>query len=92
MTRVPNRLDTDAAAHYNLAFALLKLDRIALIPESIRHFNRALELDPDYYNAADVLAFAYLYLGDKAKVAEYSTESVEIKKRLGIEDNASGKK
>jgi hypothetical protein len=54
--------------------------------ESIQHFQRAVELDPNYYRAYDALAYVYgNHLGDHAKEAEYRAKAAAIRTKLGIE-------
>ena len=74
-------------AHFNLGSGILFLyhDSPALRAEGIWHLQRALELNPDYYKAADVLAYFYGHIGDQEKESEYRFRAAAIRQKLGIE-------
>jgi tetratricopeptide (TPR) repeat protein len=69
--------DRNAFAEYNLGVALLLLknDAPAAVPEAIAHMKRALEIDPNFYEAADKLSFLYGRLGDEKNAAFYRAKA-----------------
>ena len=84
--------DNDANVHYALGFALMKdatanpLDLNSTeLDDAIAHFQRALELNPDFYEACDALRIIYSNRGDHDKESEYGAKAADIKKKLGIE-------
>jgi tetratricopeptide (TPR) repeat protein len=78
--------DSFAPAHYNFAEALLGLDQSQpSITEAIKHLQRTIDLDPDYYRAYDQLAEIYIALGDHTKESECRAKSAAIKHKLGID-------
>jgi tetratricopeptide (TPR) repeat protein len=75
-----------AVVHSNSGIILLKRDLSpATIAEAMKDFQRALELDPDFYRADDALAFVYARIGDQAKESEYRASAAAIRKRLGLD-------
>lgn len=76
--------DLNAPAEYNLAVdeLLLNNDNPAEVPDAIAHMKRALELDPDFYIAADKLAILYGRLGDKANAALYRARANALRAKL----------
>lgn len=87
--------DTYAIAHYDLGATLL--DDVQAAPtlpdrnspelaESVKELQRALELDPDYFRAYDLLDYIYgFYFGDEAQALEYRAKATAIRKKYGIE-------
>ncbi len=64
-----------AKIHYNLGNAL---DRQGDLPEAIGHFERALQLQPDYSKARDNLAVALWQTGKSAEAVGHWEEMVRI--------------
>jgi hypothetical protein len=78
--------DTNADAHYNLGASMILLDHSRpSVTEAVGHFQRALEIDPDYYLADEGMAYVYAHLGDHVKEAECLARAAAIKKKLGID-------
>lgn len=76
--------DTYAQTHHNLAFALLHLpDQRAHIGEAIVEFNRAIKLNPNFFQSYDALAEIYAFLGDQEKADFYRNKADGIRKTLG---------
>jgi tetratricopeptide (TPR) repeat protein len=78
--------DNIAEAHYNLGASMLAIGQGPTgLAESMRHFQRALELDPDLFPVYDELADVYAYQGDHVKELEYRAKASAIRKRLGVD-------
>ena len=76
--------DTNAEAHHDLAITLLNgPDSKRYTQEAIRHFKRALEIEPEYAPAAVALAAMYEQEGDRKKAALYKRKAEEAQKKLG---------
>lgn len=74
--------DTLPQPHYNWARLLLS-ERGDHIDDAITQLNRALEIDPDYYDAAAALAQIYADDGDDDEAALYRARAEAIRKKLG---------
>jgi tetratricopeptide (TPR) repeat protein len=75
--------DTNAATHHNLAITLLNGPNAeAYTQEAIRHFKRALDIDPDYYPASLALSEMYRKVGENDKARYYDENSARIQGRM----------
>ncbi len=63
-----------AETHQNIAslYSRMPGGGPLMVPQEMAELKRALELNPDYYQACKDLAFLYHYTGDKEKAAEYN--------------------
>jgi tetratricopeptide (TPR) repeat protein len=78
--------EKNAEAHYNLGAVMILADHSqALVMEGVTHFQRALEIDPDYYKAYEGLAYVSAHLGDRTGESEYLAKAAAIKKKLKID-------
>lgn len=79
--------NNSADAHYNLGLIMLEVDHSSpeSINEGMKHIQRAVELDPDFYRAYEEMARVNAFLGDREKESENRARAVAIKKRLGFE-------
>jgi len=73
--------DTYAEIHFNLGLALLSLpDQPTHMQEAIDQFNRATEIDPNFYRSYDKLADIYAFYGDTDKSTYYRTKADTARK------------
>jgi tetratricopeptide (TPR) repeat protein len=73
--------ETAANVHENLS--IVYWHRLQVEAE-ISELKRALELDPDYVNAADSLARVYSALGDKRNAEFYRQKAADIRSERGL--------
>jgi tetratricopeptide (TPR) repeat protein len=70
-------------SHHNLALALLALpDRPAHVSEAIKELERAIQMNPDFFQSYHALADLYASLGDNEKATAYRQKENEILQRL----------
>ncbi len=86
--RLALRMSDDyAPAHFFYGLSLIRLDTNSqTIDEGMKHFQRALAIDPEFYLSYDAMADVYDYLGDLDKESQSRAKSAEIKKKLGLID------
>ncbi|RME34225.1 MAG: type IV pilus biogenesis/stability protein PilW [Gammaproteobacteria bacterium] len=75
--RLPDRKDPDRAAALNLQLGIEYMKR-GEFETALKKLNHALELDPDYAEAHNVLGVLYARLGEKAKAEQHFRRSVSI--------------
>jgi tetratricopeptide (TPR) repeat protein len=82
---VANAGDANADAHYKFGMFIVSFNPTpTLLAEAVEHFNRALQINPDYYKADDALAVVAATKGDLSSASTYRTKAVVIKERLGV--------
>jgi tetratricopeptide (TPR) repeat protein len=78
--------DTNAEAHYNLGRAMLAVGQEpAGVSESLRHFQRALQLSPDLLPVYDELAAFYANQKDAAHEREVRAKASLLRQKLDVE-------
>jgi tetratricopeptide (TPR) repeat protein len=72
-----------AETHQNIASLYSRIPEGGpkMVPQEIAELQRALDIDPNYYQAAKDLAFLYGYSGDAEKAAEYSQRAEAIRQK-----------
>lgn len=81
--------DSYAQVRHNLALALLALpDRSDHLDEAIADLNRAIEIDPNFFQSYGMLANVYAYQGDKPKEILYRRKSEELRAKFNIPSDA----
>ncbi len=68
--------ETDMSIDEQIQMIKRVLPFTSQIPEAIEELNKALEIDPDYFWANEVLAVIYGYQGDGEKAAYYSSRAM----------------
>ncbi|MDP9128021.1 MAG: tetratricopeptide repeat protein [Pseudomonadota bacterium] len=75
--------DTNAEAQHDLAITLLNgPDGNRYTQEAIRHFLRAVEIDPSYYPSYAALEAMYERMGDRKTAALYRQKAAEARQKL----------
>ncbi|MGE3624061.1 MAG: hypothetical protein AB7H77_09370 [Bdellovibrionales bacterium] len=71
--------------HHNLALELLRMpDSEKNIDEAIAELNRAVQLNPEFFQSYELLANIYAYRGDRAKETENRTRALALRKHFRV--------